>query len=176
VLLPAAPPFRWRPSNDFSIFHQMPYLPDGTTLVHHATSFPSGHAAVLFSLAIGLGLVSKRLGLLAALHGFFVVCLPRLYFGRHFATDILAGAALAVVMVCSVKTIPCGSPPIKRLLTRVDLHPAIFYGVMFFCSLDVAADFTVSKTLIHVVGLLARMDVARIVMLLLTIRSEEKQR
>ena len=169
LVLRAALPFRLRPANDFSIFHQMPYLPDGTSLVHHATSFPSGHAAVLFSLAIGLGLVSRRLGLLAALHGFFVVCLPRLYFGRHFATDILAGAALAVAIVPSVNTILCGSPLIKRLLARVALHPAIFYGAMFFCSLDVAADFTVSKTLIHVVGLLARMDVARIVMLPLTI-------
>src|SRR4030095_3144641 len=169
LVLRAALPFRLRPANDFWIFHQTPYLPEGTSLVHHATSFPSGHAAVLFSLAIGLGLVSRRLGLLGALPVFFVVCLPRLYFGRHFATDILAGAALAVVIVPSVNTILCGSPLIKRLLTRVDLPPAIFYGVMFFCSLDVAADFTVSKTLIHVAGLLARVDVGRIVMLPLTI-------
>src|SRR5262245_36273597 len=165
LVLRAALPFRLRPSNDFSIAHHMPYLPDGMIYVNDATSFPSGHAAVMFSLAIGLGLVSRRLGFLAGLHGFFVVCLPRLYFGRHFATDILAGAALAVAIVPSVNTILCGSPLIKRLLARVDLHPAMFYGVMFFCSLDVATDFTVSKTLIHVAGPLAKMDIARIVLL-----------
>jgi len=45
----------------------------------------------------------------------------------------------------------------------------MFYGVMFLCSLDVAIDFTVSKTIIHCAGLLAKMDVERIVMLPLAI-------
>jgi undecaprenyl-diphosphatase len=164
LALRAALPFRLRPANDSSIAHHMPYLPDGTYYVHHATSFPSGHAAVLFSLAVGLWLVSRRLGLLAALHSLFVVCLPRLYFGRHFATDILAGAALAAAIVPSVNTILCGSSLIRRLLDWVDTRPAVFYGVMFFCSLEVATDFTVSKTILHFAGLLAHMDVARIVM------------
>ena len=169
LVLRAVLPFRLRPASDSSIFHQMPYLPDGTSLVHHATSFPSGHAAVVFSLAVGLGLVSRRLGLLAALHGLFVVCLPRLYFGRHFATDILAGAALAVAIVPSVNTILSRSSLIRRLLVWVDTHPAMFYGVMFLCSLDVAVDFTVSKTIVHCAGLLAKVDVERIVMLPLAI-------
>ena len=169
LILRAALPFRLRPANDLSLSHQMPYLPDGTSLVHHATSFPSGHAAVLFSLAIGLGLVSRRLGLLAALHGLFVVCLPRLYFGRHFATDILTGAALAVAIVPSVNATLVGSSLIRRLLAWVDTRPGSFYSVVFFCSLDVATDFSVSKTVIHFAGLLAELDVARIVMLPLAI-------
>jgi undecaprenyl-diphosphatase len=169
LVLRAALPFRPRPVNDFSISHQMPYLPDGTSLVYHATSFPSGHAAVLFSLAIGLGLVSRRLGLVAALHGLFVVCLPRLYFGRHFATDIVTGAALAVAIVPSVNMALFGSSLVRRLLAWVDTRPGTFYSVVFFCSLDVATDFAVSKTIIHFAGLLANLDVARIVMLPLAI-------
>jgi undecaprenyl-diphosphatase len=165
LVLRAALPFRLRPASDVTVFHQMPYLPNGMIHVPEATSFPSGHAAVLFSLAIGLALVSRRLGLLAALHGLFVVCLPRLYFGRHFATDILAGAVLAVVTVLSVNTMLYGSAMVRRLLTWADTYPAVFYGVMFLCSLDIATDFTYAKTIIHFASLMAKMSVARIVML-----------
>lgn len=165
LVLRAALPFRLRPANDFTIAHQMPYLPDGTTYVHQATSFPSGHAAVLFSLAVGLGLVSRRLGLLTALYGLFVVCLPRLYFGRHFATDVVAGAALAVAIVPSVNTILCGSSLMRRVVAWPDTRPALFYGAMFLCSLDIASDFTVAKTTIHFAGLFAEVDVSRVVML-----------
>jgi hypothetical protein len=81
----------------------------------------------------------------------------------------LAGAALAVAIVPSVNTILCGSSLIQRLLVWVDTHPAMFYGVMFLCTLDVAVDFTVAKTIVHCAGLLAKMDVERIVMLPLAI-------
>ena len=47
-------PFRARPMVDPTSAFHMPYLPDGATLTAESTSFPSGHAAVLFALAIGL--------------------------------------------------------------------------------------------------------------------------
>ena len=42
------------------------------------------------------------------------------------------------------------------LLVWVDTRPSMFYGVMFLCFLDVSIDFTVSKTIIHCAGLLAK--------------------
>ena len=171
LVLRAALPFRLRPSNDFTVGHQMPYLPDGMIAVHEATSFPSGHAAVLLSLAVGLWLVSRRLGLLAALHGLFVVCLPRIYFGRHFATDILAGAALSVAIVPAVNSILCRTSLIRRLLIWADTRSALFYAAMFLFSLDIATDFAYAKTIIYFASLIANVSVARVVMLPLGIAS-----
>src|SRR2546425_1204366 len=88
-------PFRARPIADPTSTLLVPYLPHGVTFSSESTSFPSGHAAVLFALAVGLWSASRALGLVVTLHGLFVVCLPRVYFGRHWATDILAGAAVA---------------------------------------------------------------------------------
>src|SRR3989442_8314200 len=88
-------PFRARPMVDPTSAFQMPYLPNGAMPTAESTSFPSGHAAVLFALAIGLWSVSRTLGLVAGFHGLFVVCLPPVYFGRHWATDIVACARAA---------------------------------------------------------------------------------
>ena len=106
-------PFRARPMVDPTSTFLMPYLPDGATPTAESTSFPSGHAAVLFALAIGLWSVSRALGLVAGLHGLFIVCLPRVYFGRHWATDIPAGASVALATV----------PVVNEMLRRSSLVP-----------------------------------------------------
>ena len=63
------------------------------------SSFPSDHATLSFALAFGLMLASRRLGLAAALWALLVVCLPRVYSGLHYPTDILAGALIGLVAV-----------------------------------------------------------------------------
>jgi len=154
-------PFRARPAMDQAVAFQMPYLPDGMIHVPEATSFPSGHAAVLFSLAIGLWLVSRTLGLLAALHGFVIVCLPRLYFGRHYATDILAGAVLAIATVLVVNELLRRGSLVQRLRVWSETRPGAFYSLFFLCSLDIATDFAYAKTVLRLVG---SVHITRVVM------------
>jgi len=144
-------PFRARPAVDPAVTFHAPFLPSGVHLPE-ATSFPSGHAAILFSLAIGLWLVSRTLGTVVALHGFFVVCLPRVYFGRHYATDILAGTALAIAIVPLVAQTLRTCQLTQRLVAWSYTRPAVFYSIFFIVSLDVATDFAYAKTLLHVVG------------------------
>jgi undecaprenyl-diphosphatase len=73
--------------------------PDVDTLVSrpHTSSFPSGHAATGFACATVLGVLLPRwrapLFALAAL-----IALSRLYVGVHFPLDVVAGAALGVVV------------------------------------------------------------------------------
>jgi len=147
-------PFRARPMVDPTSTFQMPYLPDGMTLTAESTSFPSGHAAVLFGLAIGLWSVSKTLGLVAGLHGLFVVCLPRVYFGRHWATDIVAGAGIALATVPLINEMLRGRALVPRLLGWSERHPAAFYGAFFLCSLDIATDFALVKTALKLIAAL----------------------
>ena len=64
------------------------------------SSFPSDHAALFFSLATGVFLISRELGVLTYLYILIFIALPRIYLGFHYPTDIFAGALLG--MVCGV--------------------------------------------------------------------------
>jgi undecaprenyl-diphosphatase len=154
LVLRAVLPYRASPGLDPASGFTTPYLPDGAKLWVQATSFPSGHAAVLFALAIGLWSVSRPLGLVAGLNSLFVVCLPRVYFGRHWATDILAGAALALATVPVVNGMLRQSTLTPRLLGWSERHTAAFYSVFFLCTLDIAMDFAFAKTALKLVSLL----------------------
>lgn len=76
-----------------------PPLADGSLdpvgIVPASASFPSGHAATAFAVAVAVGLIHPRLRtpLLAAAA---VVALSRVYLGVHYAFDVLAGTLLGV--------------------------------------------------------------------------------
>jgi len=162
-------PFRARPMVDPTSGHHMPYLPSDAIFTAESTSFPSGHATVLFALALVLWSVSRGLGLVAALHGLFVVCLPRVYFGRHWATDILAGAVVALVTVPLINELLRRSALVPRLLGWSERYATGFYGVFFLCSLDIATDFGFVKNVMKLVSILRLMGdvhITGVVMLL----------
>ena len=63
----------------------------------HSSSFPAGHAATAFAGATILAYVAPRalplLALVASVIGF-----SRVYVGVHYPTDVLAGAAIGIVV------------------------------------------------------------------------------
>lgn len=75
-------------------------------------SFPSDHTTAAFALAVGLWIVTRRLGIvgivLAAAEGF-----SRVYLGQHYPHDVLAGALLSTVVLLA------GWSLVRRPLTHL---------------------------------------------------------
>ncbi len=77
-------------------------------------SFPSGHAATAWGLAVGLSFIFPRGTLLFAAFA-TLASLQRIYSGAHFPSDVLAGAAIAFAWAWLLL-----STPISYLLCRSD--------------------------------------------------------
>jgi membrane-associated phospholipid phosphatase len=69
--------------------------PDGDESGRWNSSFPSGHATGAFSLATVVAAKYRKLAIPAYL-GATVIGLSRIYLGRHYPSDVAAGAALGV--------------------------------------------------------------------------------
>jgi undecaprenyl-diphosphatase len=65
------------------------------------SSFPSGHAGTAFAIATVLAHQYPRLKIPLYL-GASLVCLSRIYLGRHYPSDILAGAAIGTFTAIEV--------------------------------------------------------------------------
>ena len=68
-------------------------------------SFPSGHSATAWGLALGLSLVFPRGAVLFALFA-LLACLQRVFSGAHYPSDVLAGAAIAFLWGAGLTSIP----------------------------------------------------------------------
>jgi undecaprenyl-diphosphatase len=106
------------------------------------SSFPSDHAALFFTLATSLWLVSRSAGALAAAQALFLICLPRVCLGFHYPSDILGGAAIGVSMASLGRSVK-----VRRLVTGyalgwLDRSPQYFYTAFFFLTYMIAMTFT----------------------------------
>lgn len=114
--------------------------PDAIEWMRGLSSFPSDHAALFFALAVGLWLVSRHLGTLALAWGLIVVSLPRIYFGLHYPSDILAGAALGAMAAVALFALPV--PRKDRLRGWIHARPALFYSAAFLICFELAELFS----------------------------------
>lgn len=81
-------------------FRERPFVAhDINLLLPHveSNSFPSDHASAAFAIAIMLFMFSKRIGLTYI--GFAaVVSFSRIWVGKHYPTDVIAGALLGIAI------------------------------------------------------------------------------
>lgn len=123
-------PGRLRPMNGASEF--VPPVGLGADAIHWMrgwSSFPSDHAALFFALAVGLILADRRFGIFALAWSFVIICLPRIYLGFHYPSDIVAGALLGASIAIVVSTLP--APDKRQLRSIVERRPAPFYSLAF---------------------------------------------
>ncbi|MDE2466450.1 MAG: phosphatase PAP2 family protein [Alphaproteobacteria bacterium] len=81
-------------------------------------SFPSDHATASVAIAAALLLHGmRRAGLIFAVAA-LLICLSRIYVGTHYASDVLGGAATALLAAVLIPSLYREGTPIDRLVTK----------------------------------------------------------
>jgi undecaprenyl-diphosphatase len=139
-------PFRLRPLHHPAIDFTPPYSMQPVVL-EGWSSFPSDHAALFFTLAMGIFLVSREIGILVLSYVFVFICLPRVYLGLHFPTDIVAGALIGMIIAYIANT-----TKVKQLLSSYVLpwqsrYPGFFYTSFFLLTYQIVTLFDDTRTI-----------------------------
>lgn len=147
-------PFRLRPIYDSSIAHRA-YTFSITSNLESWSAFPSDTAAFFFALACGIAHLSRFLRIPILLYTAVWIALPRMYFGAHWASDIIAGGVIAMIVVrFSLGSLQSKvAPPILALLKR---NPQVFYALAFVAAFEMASVFAESRFIAHTVSGAAR--------------------
>lgn len=109
---------------------RLPHGVDHSTLTGWS-SFPSDHAALAFAVAAAVWIGWRRLGLACFLWALLIVSLPRVYLGKHYPSDILAGALLGVLVTATFSYLRAGKWA-ETLASRFAHHSPGLFSVAAF--------------------------------------------
>jgi undecaprenyl-diphosphatase len=123
-------PFRERPLFESGLNLRHAFTLDATGL-DGWSSFPSDHAVLFFALATGVFLVSRRAGWFLYFYAAFLICLPRIFLGFHYPTDVLAGALFGSALGYSARWSAWRSPIVGPAVRLQEASPGIFYAAFF---------------------------------------------
>jgi undecaprenyl-diphosphatase len=125
-------PMRIRPVLDAQLHFRAPTgLPEQSNWTSWS-SFPSDHAALFFALAAGVWCVWRKGGTALFLYVAAIICLPRIYLGIHYPTDVLAGAALGLGFAALLSSKLVRSFLGDPILNWGERHPVPFSLGFFF--------------------------------------------
>jgi undecaprenyl-diphosphatase len=127
-LLAEALPMRTRP---FAVAaaELRPLLSENGGALRTWSSFPSDHAVIVFALAVGIFTLSRRLGACALFLAAAWVCLPRMFFGLHYPTDLIGGALIGVAMMALAQSEALRPRLASPALAVYRRWPMWFYGI-----------------------------------------------
>lgn len=127
-------PFRTRPLATPMFHFRVPV--GGTLDFIDWSSFPSDHAAMFFALATAILLVSRRAGWFAIAWTALVICIPRMYMGQHWPTDVIAGATMGVSST-QLARVPAIRNFVRRTTTEWHRNYAgAFFALLFLWSYE----------------------------------------
>lgn len=130
-------PFRVRPLQN--VLYNFPFPPTAPNAMPHSwNSFPSDHAILFFSLAASLSMVSRGIGFLMICHALIVICIPRIYMGYHYPSDIVGGALLGIGLAYVAQFTWLRKSVTRPVFLWIERHPSSFYAVGFLWTFEVA--------------------------------------
>ena len=133
-------PYRERPLHTPALHFQMPYHSNESILIHWS-SFPSDHAALFCALSLSIYFVSRRVGLAALCYTLVVICLPRIYMGFHYPSDIIAGGLIGAGSA-ALSQITAFRQSVGHAASRwVERSPGVFYAGFFLVTFQIAVTF-----------------------------------
>lgn len=146
-ILVLALPFRLRPLQEIGLTFVTPY---GVAEAAFAklSSFPSDHAVLFFGLATGLFFISRAVGAFALAWTVVFVALPRMYLGLHYATDILAGAAIGSAIVGAANMLLVDGRLTRSIRALSEARPMYFYPALFIVTWQIADLFENSRAIV----------------------------
>lgn len=112
-------------------------------------SFPSDHATLFFALSAGIWLQSRVVGGVAFIWTLLVICLPRVYLGYHSIEDVIGGAVLGVAIMAGTHAAARSALWPRRVMTWARVYRAVFYGVAFLVTYEIAALFADLRSVIQ---------------------------
>jgi undecaprenyl-diphosphatase len=131
---------RLRPLHDPRLQFVVPFGVS-ETMFRDWSSFPSDHAVLFLSLATGLWLISRRLGLLVTVYVLLFILGPRVYLGLHYPSDVIVGALIGIVTVLIANGLLRASALTGGMLRWARRHPGAFYGIAFLVSFEISTLF-----------------------------------
>ncbi|ORC47930.1 phosphoesterase [Burkholderia sp. A27] len=148
-LLAASLPFRERPLYDPDLHLNFPSVGLQDAIVRTWSSFPSDHAMLWTAIATGIFLINRRVGTLALLYTAVFICLPRVYLGLHYPTDVLAGMALGMVSTYLATRDAVRVRFAAPILQRMQMFPAPGYTFAFLLSFELITQFDDLLLFVH---------------------------
>jgi undecaprenyl-diphosphatase len=130
-------PFHRRPLHTPGIGVHLPIGLDPASL-NTFSSFPSDHAMLFFALCVPICARSRWLGAAAMLWTILLICVPRIYLGYHYPSDVIAGAVLGVVFMLVLRPFIAATRLPDHVVDLSYAHPAGFYAIAFAASLELA--------------------------------------
>ncbi len=136
-------PFRLRPMHEIGIGYHSPAL-EIVRNMEDWSSFPSDTASLFFALSFGILRLSRPLGAALMAYSAIWICLPRIYLGIHYPSDILAGAVLGIAMAWAAITAmeardgALGRSVMAPLSAFERRRPEVFYAAAFASAFEIA--------------------------------------
>jgi membrane-associated phospholipid phosphatase len=134
-------PYRARPIYEQSLSIH-PYSFPVSRNMENWSSFPSDTAAYFSALAFGLAYLLRRYSVPLALYTAGWICLPRMFLGEHYASDIVVGAVIGIALVAvslRLEWIRLGLA--RHVLRWAESNPGVFYGAAFLACFEMGVLF-----------------------------------
>lgn len=112
------------------------------------SSFPSDHAVLYFAVATAIFFADRRAGIFAYVWTVSFTCLPRVYVGYHYLADLLAGAAIGIVIMWGAFRLPLPAIIPDFLRRWEDRHAASLYVIAFLFAFQVATTFNDARNVL----------------------------